>query len=98
MVADITIEILQIIETKKKGIRNVVLNKTLIVPFVTSLLFIPIILCVRQFFYSMSMYDVLMKCVLSILICSVLYLTMLFLTKNPSLNFLLKGKKNESNF
>lgn len=98
MVADITIEILQIIETKKKGIRNVVLNKTLIVPFVTSLLFIPIILCVKRFFYSMSMYDVLMKCVLSILICSVLYLTMLFLTKNPSLNFLLKGKKNESNF
>ena len=65
---------------------------------VTSLLFIPIILCVKRFFYSMSMYDVLMKCVLSILICSVLYLTMLFLTKNPSLNFLLKGKKNESNF
>lgn len=91
--ADILVVILQIIEIKKKNIKNVVFSKDLIIPLLVSVLFSVVIFIIHQFLIPENIKNVILISFLSVSICSILYFAALLATKNKILLSFMRSRK-----
>lgn len=96
--ADILVIILQTIQIRKKNIKNKVFNKNLIVPFVSSLLFIFIIKAISFKISNSTVYFSILRCFLSVVICALFYFLVLLFTRNKVVLDFLLGRKIKDKF
>lgn len=92
--ADILVIVLQTVQIHKKNIMNKVFNRNLIVPFISSLLFILIIKAVKCLVPDFTIVFSIIRCTLCIVLCAAFYFFALMFSKNEVLlNFFHGAKK-----
>lgn len=93
LICDILIIILQVFSIKKLGLNIKLPIAKFLKYIITSLIFIPIIILVKQFIPTDDIVSILLRSVISIVVCSIIYASMLFITKDYFVNILFKGLK-----
>lgn len=92
--ADILVIVLQMIQIRKKNIRNKVFNENLIIPFISSLLFVFIIKAISFKIPNFTIVFSILRCALSVAICALFYFLVLLFSRNKVfLNFLHGDRK-----
>ena len=92
---DILVIVLQLLNIKRLKIQFSIFSKKKLKYFITGLLFVPIILCLRLILPTDEIKLIVLRTIMSVLICTIVYLTMLLLTKDDFLMSLFRRKNNE---
>lgn len=91
--ADILIIILQLRSIKKLKIKFTIFSKTIVKYLITSLLFVPVVICIKHFIPFDGLKLITLRTVISIVACTIIYALMLFITKDEILFSLINKKK-----
>lgn len=93
LICDFLIIILQNITIKKLKLNIVLPIGKILKYFITSLIFIPIILLINHYFQSDNMLEIILRTIISIFSCTIIYAIMLFVSKDDFVQLLFRGLK-----
>lgn len=102
MNADMLVIFLQLLQIKKLGLNFSIFSKNSIKYLLTSLLFIPITFLIKIFISDVTMSQIVLRCLISIILCGIVYFIMLFVSKDNLIMLVFrklnKDIVNEENF